>query len=225
MRQRHSSLQLDVFSSMTVYGWASDADQKAFGDLYRSATQPGVTLHGSVPQPVLLQNLAHSGFLLYPNTYPETSCIAAIEAQAAGCVVVTSALAALKETVENGTTGICINGDPHSDEYQKEFVAAVHGLLKNPSRLMTMSEAARKRAWRIYDWAVIAAEWNDILARMPAQNVHQRWSGPLILLQKSHDYLQNGNVSAASRVLTRLEETPFLRKEVEALKGKINTWM
>ena len=52
-----------------------------------------------------------------------------------------------------------------------------------------------------------------------------RWSGPLTLLQKSHEYLKNGNVTAASRVLTALEQTPFLSSEVEALKGKLSTWM
>jgi hypothetical protein len=46
-----------------------------------------------------------------------------------------------------------------------------------------------------------------------------------MLLQKTHEYLQKGNVNAASRVLTALEQTPFLQNEVEALKGKLSTWM
>jgi glycosyltransferase involved in cell wall biosynthesis len=225
MRKQHEPLTLDVFSSMKVYGWTDEADREEFRSLYEAAAQPGVTLHGSVSQPVLLDHLSRTGLLLYPNTYPETSCIAAIEAQASGCVVVTSALAALNETVENGTTGICVKGDPQSDDYQRRFVAAVQGLLGNPSRLAQFSRAARDRAFRIYDWAVIAAEWTSIFSQMLPQPVHQRWSGPLTLLQKTHEYLQNGNVSAAGRVLTELEQTPFLQSEVEALKGKLSTWM
>ncbi|HLH30146.1 MAG TPA: hypothetical protein VKY31_03015, partial [Terriglobia bacterium] len=122
-------------------------------------------------------------------------------------------------------TGICIKGDPESDQYQREFSNAVYALLQNPNRLIDMSHAAQERAFRIYDWAIIAGEWTDIFTHMPVQAVHQRWSGPLMLLQKSHEYLRNGNISAASRVLTALEQTPFLQNEVEALKGRLSTWM
>jgi hypothetical protein len=59
---------------------------------------------------------------------------------------------------------------------------------------------------------------------MPAQEVHARVNGPLTLLQKTQDYLQSGKVSAASRVLAALDQTPFLRTEVEALKGRLSTW-
>ncbi len=169
--------------------------------------------------------VAATGLLLYPNTFDETSCIAAIEAQASGCVVITSARAGLNETVQDEKTGICIKGDPHSQRYKREFIAAAVGLLRNPSRLIELSAAARRRAFRLYDWAIIAAEWTDIFQAMAPQPVHQRWSGPLSLLQKTHELLRNGNISAASRVLTVLERTPFLRNEVEAVKGKLSTWM
>jgi hypothetical protein len=67
--------------------------------------------------------------------------------------------------------------------------------------------------------------------------VHGRWSGPLILLQKTKDFLERGNVSATRRLLQAVEKTPFLRSEVEAakrkcnntqhqeLKGQLSTWM
>ena len=225
MREQTSALSLDVFSSMKVYGWTSDADQQAFGWLYETAKQPGVTWHGSVSQPVLLDHLSRTGLFLYPNTFAETSCMAAIEAQASGCVVVTSARAALNETVEHGRTGICIKGEPATAEYQREFITTVRSLLENPERLNEFSNAARGRAFRIYTWAAIAAEWTAILEDMHARQVHARCTGPLTLLQKTHDYLRNGNVSAATRVLSTLEQTPFLRDEIEALKGKLSTWM
>ena len=225
IRQSTPALSLDVFSSMKVYGWTSDADQQAFGSIYRAAAQPGVTWHGSVAQPVLLDHLARTGLFLYPNTFAETSCMAAIEAQASGCVVITSARAALNETVENGKTGICLKGEPASIEYQREFITTVSKLLQNPARLEELSRAARERAFRMYSWSTIASEWTAVLEAMPAATVHARWNGPLTLLQKTHDYLRNGNVSAANRVLTALEQTPFLRNEVEVLKGKLSTWM
>src|SRR5262249_16968996 len=93
MRQRTPTLRLDVFSSMKVYGWTDEADRKAFGPLYQAAEQSGVSWHGSIAQPMLMEHLSRTGLLLYPNTFAETSCMAAIEAQACGAVVITTARA------------------------------------------------------------------------------------------------------------------------------------
>jgi glycosyltransferase involved in cell wall biosynthesis len=225
MRQRIPTLRLDIFSSMKVYGWSSEADQEAYGAIYRAADQPGVSRHSSVAQPQLMESLSKCGLFLYPNTFAETSCMAAIEAQACGAVVITTARAALNETVENGKSGICLHGEPSSPAYQREFVTTVTRLVQSPARLEELSNYARERAFRVYSWSRIAKEWMTIFEAMPRVSVHARWNGPLTLLQKTHDYLQNGNVSAASRVLAALDQTPFLRNEVDALKGKLSTWM
>jgi glycosyltransferase involved in cell wall biosynthesis len=237
IRRRHGQASLDVFSSMKVYGWHADDDRRVFGSLYESAKQAGVSLHGSVSQPVLLEHLSKTGLFLYPNTFDETSCMAAIEAQASGCVVVTSARAALNETIEHDDSGICVKGDPKSEDYQREFISIVCALLANPPRMEQFSHRARERAFRKYTWSSIASEWTGILENMPAAQVHARWSGPLSLLQKTQTYVQNGNVNAATRLLTALAATPFFANEVEVLtrsanaiayglkKGKLSTWM
>jgi glycosyltransferase involved in cell wall biosynthesis len=220
MRALFPGLCLDVFSSMKVYGWTAQDDQEEFRSIYEAARQPGVTWQSSVPQPELLRSLGTCGLFLYPNTFDETSCIAAIEAQASGCVVVTSAKAGLKETVQDGKTGICLSGDPASAAYQREFVGTVGNLLNNPRRMAELSEAAKRRAFDYYTWRSVASEWTNIFQEMPAKPVHSRWSGPLSLLQKTHEFLEKGNVNAASRVLMAVEQTPFLKNEVEAAKRK-----
>jgi hypothetical protein len=101
----------------------------------------------------------------------------------------------------------------------------VSKLFENPPRLEELSRFARERAFRKYRWSTIAAEWTAIFEDMPAKAVHARLNGPLALLQKTHDYLQNGNISAATRVLAALDQTPFLRNEVDSLKGRLSTWM
>lgn len=209
IRHRVTDFRLDVYSSMKVYGWTSERDQYTFGALYQAAAEAGVNWHGSVSQPVLRTVLGGAGLFLYPNTFDETSCIAAIEAQASGCVAVTSARAALNETVEHGQTGFCIKGDPRSESYKREFITAVCGLMENQALLERLSDAARKRAFRRYTWSTIAGEWTALLESMPAQPVHARTSGPLSLLQKAQEYLRNGNVHAAARVLAALDQTPF----------------
>ena len=218
IRRRVETATLDVFSSMQVYGWNSEDDRKAFGDVYGAAEQRGVQWRGSVRQPVLLQALAQTGLLLYPNTFEETSCIAAIEAQAAGCVVVTSARAGLRETIAHGETGFCIEGDPRSEGYQRLFIEAACGLMRNDDLFRRMSAAAHGRAYRRYEWSSIALEWTSILESMTPAPVSGRFSGPLSLLERAHEYARGGNYAAARRVLLNLESTPFLAEETARLQ-------
>ncbi len=152
--------ELDVFSSMQVYGMAAADDEARFGGLYRKAEQPGVNLVGSLPQTELAARLQQARVLAYPNHYAETFCIAAIEAQAAGCAVVTSQLGALPETV--GDAGICLPGDPRSAAYQDAFVGACVRLLTDDEVWQPMSGRASARAWGEYSWPAIAEHWDDV---------------------------------------------------------------
>lgn len=61
--------------------------------------QPGVTYKGRVNQEKLAEAYARSQFWFYPTSFTETYCIGAIEAQAAGCVPVTTSVAALEDKV------------------------------------------------------------------------------------------------------------------------------
>jgi hypothetical protein len=84
--------------------------------------------------------------------------------------------------------------------------------------MLEFSRNARERAFRMYTWATIASEWLSMFEQMKPKVVTGRYSGPLCLLEKTHSYLNTGNVVAARRVLTELDRTPFFRKETEALR-------
>lgn len=60
---------------------------------------PGVVLHGRVSQKQLTEEMLSSGVWFYPTWFSETSCITAMEAQAAGLHCVCPPVAALAETV------------------------------------------------------------------------------------------------------------------------------
>ncbi len=152
--------ELDVFSSMRVYGMAESDDRKQFRALYRKAKQPGVTLVGSLPQLELARRLQEARLLAYPNHYAETFCIAVAEAEAAGCAIVTSALGALPETV--GDAGVCVPGDPHGPAYQQAFVEACVTLLTDDARCEAMSGQGLARSWRDYAWPAIAEGWETV---------------------------------------------------------------
>lgn len=98
------------------------------------ADQPGVRNLGSLSQPGVAKLMQESLVWCAPsyNTphqvpFHETSCIGAMEAQAAGCHVVASNWGALPETVKVGSL---IDGEPPDGEWRSRFVdAIVRGLM------------------------------------------------------------------------------------------------
>ncbi|MFZ5806826.1 MAG: glycosyltransferase family 4 protein [Verrucomicrobiota bacterium] len=91
--------ELWLFSSFQTYG--DSEKEKIFKPLYdlaKSLEPQGVVLRGSVGQAALRSAAAQCRLMVYPSTFNETSCIAAMEAMAAGCVVAGVARGALPET-------------------------------------------------------------------------------------------------------------------------------
>lgn len=98
--------------------------------------QDGVTALGSLTQPQVAQLMRSSMVWAAPsfNTpsgqpFCETSCIGAMEAQAAGCLVVASDWGALAETVK---TGRLVAGPANSSQWRDAFVAEIVDGLTNP---------------------------------------------------------------------------------------------
>lgn len=170
--------ELHVFSSMKVYeatGATNSHADRQFEPTFRKLEQlPGVTLHGSVKQAALAQQLSSSSLFVYPNTFEETSCIAAIEAMAAGLPVITSRRGALPETVSDA--GIFIEGDPRSEEYRKLFVSAAVNVLKDPRAWQQLHERAVARA-SLMTWDTIAHS----LAERLIVDVRQSTTSPAII--------------------------------------------
>lgn len=159
--------ELHVYSSFKVWGKSEQWDHAHAGDIYQRAEQmPGVFLFAPVPQSELAQALKQATLMAYPNHealetgfWAETSCIAALEAQAAGLPVVTSARGALPETILDCQTGLLIAGDPHSEAYGNEFVAACVKLLKDRVYRDQLSQKARQRMESEFRWEDIAQSW------------------------------------------------------------------
>lgn len=202
--------ELDVFSSMKVYGMNAADDEATYGALYAKARQPGVRLVGTVPQFELARRLTEARILAYPNHYAETFCIAAIEAEAAGCAVVTTRLGALPETVGDG--GLCLPGDPQDAAYQDAFVAACVRLLTDDEAWTAMSRRALDRAWDKYTWPAIAGEWEAYLRAALAPE-------PAVV-ERVAVHVKAGRTGLAQKMLDR-EPTPAgVPAEVwEALKA------
>lgn len=91
--------KLEVYSSFEVYGWG-DRDRQ-FKDLFSLIdTHPQMRWHGYKPRNEVHEALKEADVFMYPSTWPETSCIALIEAARSGLTCVVPDYAALKETGE-----------------------------------------------------------------------------------------------------------------------------
>lgn len=100
--QKHDNVELDVFSSFDLYGWAQrDEMYKEVFDKCRD--HPKINYHGTVPNETIREYAASAHILAYPSIWLETSCLCLMEAMSAKMMCVHPNLGALFETAANWT--------------------------------------------------------------------------------------------------------------------------
>lgn len=132
----------------------------------------GVFFHGRQPQPVLADAFLRAKVWGYLTTFPETSCISAMEAMAAGCLPICSRVAALGETV--GERGVMIDND--SGDAPQTFVRECVRALGDTQ--YPMAKDARTYALAHLSWSAVAESWValfDTLAQQLAENPLPPW--------------------------------------------------
>lgn len=122
----------------------------------------GVIFRGKVSNEVMLDEFMMADVWLYPNIFFETFCTSALEAQAAGCLVVTREYGALKEVVSD--RGIMIDGDPYSEEFKQKALIELFDALKNPEKKQNLQKRAKE--WALQKtWGNRSLEWVDLLQK------------------------------------------------------------
>ena len=163
VRRRVFDAELHIYYGMLNWELAADAEGKKtiahLKKLIEDLKDSGVTFHGRVPQGRLAIEMLKSGVWAYPTWFWETSCITAMEAQAAGLRMVTSPIAALNETV--GNRGALVSGHWLSTEYKKKFVDEVVVAMEKPGEddRVTLQTYARDH----FGWDSLATEWDAML--------------------------------------------------------------
>ena len=124
-------------------------DQLVQADLleHRLATTPGVVFHGRAGQEEVARSYLQSQLWLYPTDFQETSCITAMEAQAAGCHVVATRCGALPETAPQAWF---VDGPTQMPDYEARFLEAVD--LAMGSDYVYIPQ--------IKSWTEVAAQWD-----------------------------------------------------------------
>lgn len=138
IRERVPDATLAVMSGMQLYGVSDAQDHAEYASLYALAKQPGVTLCGPLAKSQMGKIFSESRVLAYPNTFAETFCIAALEAQAAGLPIVSTQLGAMPERVRTGVDGVLIPGSPHDSAYANAFIDACCHLLTDDAAWQAM---------------------------------------------------------------------------------------
>jgi glycosyltransferase involved in cell wall biosynthesis len=132
---------------------------------------PGVVFRDRVSQSELAREFMKAGVWAYPTWFSETSCITAMEAQAAGMYIVTSPIAALNETCPEVAF---VEGEWRSKEYAARFVGEVANWLTIDDRMREDDSRAliREEAQR-FCLDSLAADWDAMLLQIHADVTEQ----------------------------------------------------
>ena len=167
VRQRIPDAELHVFYGFQTWE-KSTTDPKHIELIDYLKTQlengreNGIIYHGRVDQTNLAIEFLKSGVWAYPTWFSESSCITAMEAQAAGLRIVTSPIAALNETV--GPRGTMIPGDWLSQDYMERWVYAIVDAMLQPGD--EDRAVLSKYAMENFGWDSLADDWSSMFARI-----------------------------------------------------------
>jgi glycosyltransferase involved in cell wall biosynthesis/SAM-dependent methyltransferase len=190
----------------------------------------GITFLGPLGKADLYRAIAESAVMWYPGiaTFAETSCIAAIEAQACGTPFVGSYKGALPETIGAGA-GWLVRGDAMSLEYQERSVTIVAGLLMEAEilpegddlRMVTKdyrrAQANGREHVQGYTYAAIAAEWETYVLDTFQRRVDTQ--GPQILAQLLHE----DDHVAAQKLACEMGDTATVQFCQRVINGELLT--
>lgn len=141
IRQSWPDLELHVYGRSSVYGWGPETEAPY---LPRPQHMENVFIHEALNKAALAIALREAWAWFYPTYWPETYCIAALEAQAAGTPCVSVPFGGLNETVQGGVL-------------QYDFKNAI-SQLRNSSKWQKESQAGFEFA-RTRDYGIVADEW------------------------------------------------------------------
>lgn len=161
-----SDIELDIYSSTIIYGsdYCYQHDSK-FIELYDRAKSMGnVNYMGFVPNQSVIGAVQRAHIFAYPCTFEETSCMAAIEAAMAGCLLVTTNIGALPETLAEWGHYVCYDTDRKKlvDKYAEALDRAIDDFWckANQAKLQDQHQYYR----RFWSWDTRITEWRDFLS-------------------------------------------------------------
>ena len=157
------NVELNICSSTIIYGKKFDANLgKTYESLFNECKNTkNVKYFGFLDNKKIIELLKQMHIFAHPSIWPETSCIAAIEAMAAGCETVTTNLGALYETCS--PFGTFVNFDKNFDNLEKKYSNVLSNSIKNywSDENQYKLKLQRESINATYSWDVRSIEWKN----------------------------------------------------------------
>ena len=157
------NVELNVFSSTIIYGKKFDEVLgKNYEELFNECKNTkNVNYFGFLKNEEIIQQLKKMHIFAHPSIWPETSCIAAIEAMAAGCEVVTTNLGALSETCS--PFGKIINFEKEPENLEIKYNEVLLNSIKNfwSDKTQKKLKLQRETINATYSWDKRSVEWKN----------------------------------------------------------------
>ena len=166
----HDDIHLDVYSSFEIYGW-KDRDVQ-YQELFdRCRAHEKISYHGSVSNEEIREALIRSHIFAYPSIWPETSCLAVIEAMSAKNIVVCPNYAALPETCSNFAMmyPYTENKNAHAVQFAHTLNNAIESIKNNIDGLDPYLDFQKQFFDYFYSWSKRKLEWENLLNSIPVK--------------------------------------------------------
>ena len=163
----HDNIHLDVYSSFSVYGWAERDGQ--YKNLFnRCKAHPKITYHGGVSNEEVREALKKSHIFAYPSIWPETSCLAVMEAMSAKNLVVCPNYAVLPETCSNFAMMYPYheNTNAHAAQFAATLDTAINNIKMQASDLDIFLSFQKQYFDYFFNWNIRKQEWINLLTSL-----------------------------------------------------------
>lgn len=164
VKDKVSDASLEIYSDMNIYM----EDNKTVNAEEKFNGLSNVNINKGISQNLLSQKLSNIEFLTYPNIFEETSCITVLQAMACGCLIITSNLGALRETM--GELNIYIDVDTtnfNKEEYCSMFTLGILKFIElSQEHKNILISKNKEHIKKNHTWEVICKKFTDDIFRI-----------------------------------------------------------
>lgn len=168
IRKEFPQATLDICYGREHWGTMSDQQLQALVSKIEAYKSLGVTEHGKIGHLELAKIMQSTSIFTYPClTMGETYCITAIKCQAAGCIPVTTRIAALNETVHPEAPSIPLITDlDQVNEYKELLLNTLRRIRDSDPEVIKSERNKYIEFTRNHSWSACVDKWLQLYSQV-----------------------------------------------------------